>query len=99
MSDVTPDAAISIIKAMQPDPSRRVYREQGYTACKFSELCAWKGYNNARWMTEFMLERVPDLPQDCLLFTTFRAFLATEHHILQNGTTATHECPDANHPG
>lgn len=66
--------AVALIKAMQPDSSKRIWREQGFTACKFGELCAWKGYKEARWLTEFMLDRVPDLPQDCLLFTTFRAF-------------------------
>lgn len=72
-------ATVARVKAMQPDPARRPadYLD-GHCHRKFTDLCAWKGYESARWLTEHMLTRVPGLPGDCLLFTTFMAFLVAE---------------------
>ena len=68
------EASIKAIKNARRDPSRKVYREQGLTAVKFSELAFWWGYDEAQKITDFMLTRVDHLPQNCLLFTTYRVF-------------------------
>lgn len=79
MSDITPEAAISIIKAMRPDTTKFQVRRRGYVDWKFGELAAYLGYQGAvdyvasvrRWI-DF------DKYEESLLITSHTAFLEAE---------------------
>jgi hypothetical protein len=54
----------------------------GLTAWRFGDLAISKGYDNAVWYAELIRDRVPGIPPDCNLLTTFSAFRAAEAQII-----------------
>jgi len=73
-------AAISLLKALKPDPDFRPPYDihNGDTAWRFSDYCRRHGYEEGRRWTEHIIQRVRDIPEDCTLFTTYRAFQQAE---------------------
>ena len=78
--------AIAIIKALQPNPAYRPDYDvhNGDTAWRFSDYCRRHGYTDGRYWTEHIMNRVPWIPEDCTLFTTFFAFLEIERDLISN---------------
>lgn len=73
-------SAIDLIKALQPDKTFRPDYDvhNGDTAWRFSDYCRRHGYQEGRRWTEHIIQRVPDVPENCTLFTTYRAFQHAE---------------------
>ena len=59
---------------LPPNPSKRKWYDQGFSAFPFSELAAWKGYPEAAQIAQWIAAREL-APQDCRLLTTYRKFL------------------------
>ncbi len=71
--------AVATIKSMQPDSSKFRVRRRGYVDWKFGELSAYLGYQVAVDYAESVRRWVDfDKYQDCLLITTYSAFLEAE---------------------
>lgn len=75
--------AVDTIKAFQPDRNAWQVRLRGYVDWKFSELARYRGYPAAREYAESMRRWVnfASKYQDCLLNTTYTAFLEAEKNI------------------
>ncbi len=74
---------IATVKALPPGPRPHNYLD-GYCALRFSALCAWKGYDEARRITEWLINQAvltPGMP----LHETFTAFTQAEKQA-ENGT-------------
>lgn len=72
---ITP-ADIATVKDFTPGPRPDNYL-QGYCALRFSVFCAWKGYTEARRITEWLLAQ-DVLTPGMQLHTTFTAFSEAE---------------------
>lgn len=88
MGDTTPDSpnflkkmdkheAAILVRSMQPDRAKRPHNYlEGYCALKFSELAAWKGFEEAEREVTFIIQRA--VCPGCLLEATYKAFLEVE---------------------
>ena len=46
----------------------------GDTAWRFGDLAIHRGYERAKYDAEWIRDRVPGIPDNCVLLTTFKAF-------------------------
>lgn len=70
---------IETVKALQPGPPPANYL-QGACSLRFSVLCAWQGYEEARRLTDFLLSTETLQPQ-WPLHITYTAFVAAEKEL------------------
>lgn len=73
--------AIARIRAMQPDPRRFIQHGRGFVDWKFSQVCAYLGYEKGREYAESM-RRWCDYPtryEGCNLDKSFQDFLDAEN--------------------
>lgn len=69
------DNPIARLQALPPNPAYDLRKEQGYSDYKFSELCLWKGYQEANHIARHYLNRTELAPENCRLLITYAAFL------------------------
>lgn len=77
---ITAHEAVIHIKAQTGNPDKFKIRKRGYVDWKFGELSEYQGYTRARQYIE-SVRRWHDFREkysDCLLETTYSAFLAAE---------------------
>lgn len=76
----TPDA-IARIRSMQPDPGRFIRHGRGFVDWKFSQVCAYLGYEKGRAYAEAMRRwhDYRDRYEGCNLDKSFQDFLEAEN--------------------
>jgi hypothetical protein len=62
------------LTTLQPNPAKRKWYDQGFSAFPFSELAAWKGYTEAAQIAQWIAQREL-APATCRLLTTYQKFL------------------------
>ncbi len=91
---ITP-ADIATVRALQPGPKPANYL-QGACSLRFSVLCAWLGFEEARHLTELLLSRdtlQPQWPPSI----TYAAFLEAEKEHASRSTQMTYTTHDFLH--
>lgn len=83
---MTPIEAVVHIKSQIGNPAKFKVRKRGYVDWKFGELCEYQGFARAREYIE-SVRRWHDFESkytDCLLETTYEAFLKAESEFIIN---------------
>lgn len=80
---MTPAEAVQHLRAQRGDPTKFKQRKRGYVDWKFGEVCEYLGFDRALAYVHSMLSwyEFEQKYADCLLHTTYRAFLEAEKQI------------------